>query len=46
MNVLRQLFQRRRSQSLFECRRCGTNVDAETETCPVCESAEISRYDL
>ena len=29
------------SELFFECRRCGTTVDAETDECPVCESESI-----
>lgn len=31
---------------MFECRLCGTTLDAETETCPECGTAEISRYEI
>lgn len=30
----------------FECRHCGTTVDAGTDVCPACESPDIVEYDL
>lgn len=33
-----------RPETLFECRRCGTSLDAAVEVCPECESAEIASY--
>ncbi len=29
---------------VYECRRCGTTVDSDTETCPACESDAIVEY--
>lgn len=29
-----------------ECRQCGTTVDADTETCPECDSTDIVCYEL
>lgn len=29
-----------------ECRRCGTTVGGETETCPTCESTAIVTYHM
>jgi rubrerythrin len=34
------------THSFFECRRCGTTVDCDTATCPVCGSSEIASYDV
>jgi hypothetical protein len=31
---------------VVECRQCGSNVDPEAESCPVCNSTEIARYDI
>jgi uncharacterized OB-fold protein len=31
---------------VVECRQCGSTVDPGAESCPVCESAEIARYDI
>jgi len=31
---------------LYECRHCGTTLDAEAEKCHVCSSAEIAVYVL
>ena len=33
-----------RPETLFECRRCGTSLEAAVEVCPECESAEIASY--
>jgi len=44
---LRQFLRREtRSQVIYECRRCGTTIDRGTECCPVCDAAEIARYDI
>lgn len=37
---------RGRDGILHECRQCGTGVDRETTTCPVCDSTEIASYDV
>ena len=31
---------------LYECRRCGTAVDSESDPCPHCELAVIARYEI
>ena len=31
---------------VVECRQCGSNVDPSAESCPVCDSTEIARYDI
>lgn len=31
---------------IYECRNCGTTVDADTDTCPDCESDDIAEYRL
>jgi len=31
---------------VVECRQCGSTVDPGAESCPLCESAEIARYDI
>lgn len=30
----------------FECRQCGTTVDAKTDACPQCGSVDIVEYEL
>lgn len=30
----------------FECRQCGTTVEAGTDVCPVCESEDIVEYEV
>lgn len=30
----------------FECRQCGTTVDPQTVSCPVCDSTDIAEYEL
>lgn len=35
-----------RSEVLYECRDCGTNLDAGTSTCPACDSTDIAVYDF
>jgi rubrerythrin len=29
-----------------ECRRCGTRVDDDAETCPECGAADIAHHEL
>jgi len=31
---------------VYECRRCGTTVDSETETCPACSADAIVQYQI
>lgn len=31
-------------QVLYECRHCGTTLDADSEQCPTCGTAEIARF--
>lgn len=31
---------------VVECRQCGSNVGPGAESCPVCDSTEIARYDI
>lgn len=31
---------------LYECRHCGTKLNAGADACPVCDSIEIASYDL
>lgn len=32
--------------SIHECRRCGTDVDATTRTCPTCGAEEIAHLHI
>ena len=43
---LKQLLHRRRDTVMYECRRCGTTLVAETEACPNCESQDVACYRL
>lgn len=31
---------------IYECRDCGTTVGPDTESCPMCESIEIVKYEI
>ena len=31
---------------LYECRRCGTNVDTESDDCPYCGLSHIAQYEI
>jgi predicted Zn-ribbon and HTH transcriptional regulator len=31
---------------IVECRQCGSNVDPDADSCPVCDSTEIAQYDI
>ena len=47
LDALREYLRRFREPStVHECRRCGTTVDSETESCPTCGGAEIAVYEL
>lgn len=35
-----------RTDQFHECRRCGTTVTADADTCPECGAADIVQYDL
>lgn len=39
-------FSRTRSETVCECRRCGTTVETGDEECPVCDSVEIATYQI
>lgn len=41
---LKAIVCRRGAETIYECRHCGTAVDAETEVCPDCGAEEIARY--
>ncbi|SDW95172.1 hypothetical protein SAMN05443574_11074 [Haloarcula vallismortis] len=32
--------------SHLECRRCGTTLETDGTTCPVCGSSNIAQYDF
>lgn len=34
------------STMIYECRRCGTTLDAGDERCPRCEVSSIARYEI
>lgn len=35
-----------RSQTVYECRSCGTTVEREDDACPYCSLSDIVRYEL
>lgn len=35
---------RDRTEVVAECRHCGTTVDREADTCPVCDAHSIVTY--
>jgi len=43
---LKQLARRGRDRAIYECRRCGTTVDRDTDCCPLCGVAAIARYEV
>lgn len=46
-NVLRALLGGRdRRIVVYECRRCGTTVDAEEDPCPYCGPTDIMVYEI
>jgi len=32
------------TEVVYECRRCGTTVDSNTETCPTCGADAIAQH--
>ncbi|WP_267905104.1 hypothetical protein [Halorussus halophilus] len=34
------------TEFVYECRRCGTTVDAQSEECPYCGPADIVEYEI
>lgn len=44
--VNRLLFLVNKNEVVYECRRCGTTVDSETETCPTCGADTIVQYQI
>lgn len=43
---VKRAFSRQVQTVVCECRRCGTTVDAEAETCPECESTDIVAHEI
>jgi len=35
-----------RTEILYECRNCGTNLDASTSCCPACDATDVAIYEL
>ena len=35
-----------RSEVLYECRNCGTNLDADAAACPACNATDIAVYEF
>ncbi len=46
LKTVTELLNQSSDQPVFECRHCGTMVEALDEPCPACGSAEIAKYDL
>ncbi|WP_394348204.1 zinc-ribbon domain-containing protein [Salinadaptatus halalkaliphilus] len=34
------------NEVVYECRRCGTTVDEDTETCPACGADAIVQHQI
>ncbi|EMA31121.1 hypothetical protein C445_15196 [Halobiforma lacisalsi AJ5] len=43
-NVNRLLARTTQTAVVYECRRCGTSVDEDTERCPECDAEAIVRH--
>lgn len=41
-----ETLRRDRPVVVAECRHCGTSVDTDTTTCPVCEAEAIAIYNI
>jgi primosomal protein N' len=46
IQTVRRILSRSSQASIVECRNCGENLEAKTETCPACESTEIVSYNI
>jgi len=44
--LLRSILGGQSLRRLYECRECGTTVQADTEACPACGSEGIAEYEL
>jgi uncharacterized OB-fold protein len=44
LDRLRTAASRDRAAVVCECRRCGTTVAPDTDSCPECETGEITEY--
>lgn len=44
--VVRWLFARTEPTHVYECSSCGTSVDDDAESCPTCDSENISVYQI
>lgn len=44
--LLRRLFQRQRTRTVYECRRCGQVLKDETGACPACGWAGIAIHEI
>jgi rubrerythrin len=32
--------------AVYECRRCGTTLESDADTCPQCGKSDIAAYDI
>ena len=36
----------RAGEVIYECRNCGTILDADEEKCPQCDSTDVAHYEI
>jgi predicted Zn-ribbon and HTH transcriptional regulator len=46
IEIVKRMLRQSDRELVVECRQCGSKVDPDAESCPVCESTEIARYDI
>ena len=46
IETVKRVLRRSNGELVMECRQCGSNVDPNAESCPVCDSTEIAQYDI
>ena len=46
IETVKRMLRQSDRELVVECRQCGSNADPGTESCPVCDSTEISVYPL
>jgi predicted Zn-ribbon and HTH transcriptional regulator len=46
IETVKRVLGRSDRELVVECRQCGSNVDPDVDSCPVCDSTEIAQYDI
>lgn len=46
LSLIQRLFQRQRTRTVYECRRCGRTLEDETGACPDCGWAGVAIFEV